>query len=87
MFCRGRIRIQLSEMIIKLKYFKLNGSYYSEGEISLPPGVAPFAIWDIIAKHQRAQTLPGLMPGHSDYNVLVDTVPPALCLADLNCET
>ena len=58
-------------MIVKLTYFKLSGKYYSEG--SYPTDKKQlFEIWDEVKKLQEEKYLPGLLPGHSEFHVLID---------------
>ena len=70
-------------MKVKLTYFKSSGKYYSDGEyetsiphIELLHGGAKapplFQIWDEVAGMMVRGQLPDLIPGHSNFSVLVD---------------
>ncbi len=68
-------------MKVKLTYFKswngpndLGGKYYSEGEYE-SSALHMWKIIDEVEKIRREKCLPGLVPGHSSFHVLISTEP------------
>lgn len=72
-------------MKVKLTYFKESGKYYSGGALEVPDDlphdigglkageVTPmFEIWDVVRHLLITRSLPGLVPKHSPYQVLVE---------------
>ena len=67
----GTLLAREMKMIVKLTYFKATGKYYGEGifEALMFP---LFEIWDEVRKKMDMKCLPGLIPVHSDFIVLVE---------------
>lgn len=59
-------------IIILLTYFKKSGKYYSEGQLEVPNTDRPWEIYDQVRELLKTRTLPGLIPGHSNFTVHVD---------------
>jgi hypothetical protein len=56
-----------------LTYFLPTGKYYSSSEDLTVPGTMPlYEIWSIIDGKISAESLPGLIKGHSEFIVLVE---------------
>lgn len=58
-------------MIVKLTYFKPSGKYYSNGEYETTKEHM-FDIFDEVNDLLTNKKLPGLVEGHSLFNVLID---------------
>lgn len=58
-------------MKVKLTYFKPSGKYYACGEYETEL-LDLHNIFEEVAYKARFHTLPGLVPRHSDYIVLID---------------
>ena len=67
---------------VKLTYFKPStGKYYGESFIEVPRGM-PSMLGSVVSSAIKSRTLPGLVTGHSPFDVLVHTEPPRLITFD-----
>lgn len=58
-------------MKITLTYFKPYGKYYSGGELEFPNDEKPWDIAKYVRRLLSTRTLPGLVPNHGYYHVLI----------------
>lgn len=56
---------------VKLTYFKPSGKFYADGEYETTANHLAM-VCDEVREKMRAQTLPGLIKGHSAFDVLVE---------------
>lgn len=61
----------MTEVTVKLTYFKATGKYYAEGEFTLPPCEVN-VVWDEVKSQAAASRLPGVTSGQ-DFFVLVES--------------
>lgn len=58
-------------MTVRLTYFRTNGKWYANAQYKT--SVKPlYKIWEEVERKMSARCLPGLIPDHSDYLVVVD---------------
>lgn len=58
-------------IIVILTYFKTSGKYYSQGELQVANIDQPWEIYRQVRELLKTRTLPGLIPGHSNFTVHV----------------